>query len=125
RRGIILPWPNAGVEDGQLLEVCENTERQLCRPSVPPQLQRRDWVFSHVHRRLLGFQEKLPSSADSEAIVRGLRRSTNAHRVLVNDFLVGLRIALSVRDIPSQKFEKRIKKLLPQLALLVAISLAP
>ena len=88
-------------------------------PGVAAQLERGRRILPDAHRGFLGFEEELALVADPEAVIGRLGRAADADGVLVDDFLVRLRVAAFVVHVPAEGLEERIQELLPELRLVV------
>ena len=122
RRLVGLLRPDAAVVDGELLEIGQDAHRQLGRPGIAPQLEGGADRLADIDRRLLGLDEEAPhAAADAEAVVGGLGPAADLDGVLVDDFLVGVGVALCGCRRPSRGPKKRVEELLAELGLVVAV----
>jgi len=111
---------DAAVIDGDLLEVGEDRQRELGGPGIAAQLVGGGGVGLDIDGGFLGLDEELADPADAEAVIGGLGRPADLDRVLVDDVLVGLGVALLVVDVPAEGFEERVDELAADLGLVVA-----
>src|ERR1700730_275428 len=70
----LRPWPIfprqvGGFPHHPAISIQKNRSSEEALPAVAPQLERGSRIGLDVHRRLLGFQIKLGSAADAEAII--------------------------------------------------------
>ena len=110
----------AAIIDGEFLEVGQDTDRQLGGPCVAPQLKGRSDGLANIDRWLLGFNEETPrAAAGAETVVGCFCASADANGIFVDYFLVGIGIALAVKDVPAEGLEQRINELFAELGLIV------
>jgi len=119
RRLVVLVRADAGVVDGELLEVGQDRERELRRPGVATELIGGVGIVLDPDRRALGLDEELARPTYAERVIRRLGCPADLDRVLVNDILVRLGVALFVVHVPTERLEERVEKLTPKLCLVV------
>ena len=83
---------------------------------------RTDLVF-YINGRFLGFEEKLPGTADAETIVGGFGVAADLDGIFMDDIFIRLGVALLIGDIPSERLEERIEKLPAQLGFVITLAL--
>src|SRR6266496_5626025 len=120
---VLLIRLEAAVIHGELLEVGQDAEGQLRRPTVAAELEGGTDIILDVQGGLFGFEEKLSRAADAEAVVRRFGRLTNFDGVFVKNVFVGFGVALFVINIPAESFEERVEKLAAGLSFVVVARL--
>ena len=93
---------DARVVDGELLEVGDDAERELGRPRVAAELGGGERVVFYADGRFFGLDEEFAVAADAKGVVGGGGLAVDLEHVLVDDVLVGLGVALEVKDIPAE-----------------------
>jgi len=117
--GVLLRRAQAGVVDGELLEVGQHAEGQLGRPGVAAQLEGGLAVDGQVDGRLLGLDEEAAAAVEVEAVVGGLGLAGDGDLVLVLDFGA----AVAVVHIPAQGGEEGVDELDADFGLVVRAAL--